>query len=218
MARVAISISFRSGTIRLQAFALPDRGTDGLVSRCVFAWHIGAARAVAGVSDRIQLTTRRSGDLFRRIGASTGACSRTATCPMNVRGYAMRSLRRGLAYLRQAMPGTVRYSANAPPAATVNRLQGIVWSGCRAMWHGGICPVPAPASNFVLSSFSTTHPRLSGTTRPSDMFRWRHTFADRSRFAAVEYSRVLKKRVFVAGVSAFSGLVNQGAGIILHRV
>ncbi len=100
-----------------------------MMSRCVFARHFGAERAAAGVSDRIQLTTRRSGDLFRRIGASTEACSRPATCPMDVRGYAMRSLRRGLAYLRQAMPGTVRCSANAPPVATMNRLQGIVWSG-----------------------------------------------------------------------------------------
>lgn len=126
-----------------QVVDLPGCCTDGMMSRCASAWHIGIAKTAAGVSARILLTTRRSGDLFRRIGASRGACSRPATCPMDVRGYAMRSLRRGLSCIRQAMPGTVRCSAIALPVATMNRLQGIVWSGLPGQ-SVRVCVTPCP--------------------------------------------------------------------------
>jgi len=103
------------------------------------------------------LTTRRSGDRFRRIGAFRGGVAGKGCFRMNVRGYAMRSLRRGLARLRQAMPGTVRRGANAPPAPTMNRLQGIVWEWCcRAEEAGGCCPSARAGKQIRLVKFSNS--------------------------------------------------------------
>lgn len=111
---------------------------------------------------------------------------------VDVRGYAMRPIRRGGASVRPAMPGTVRCSAIcAAGAVTSSRLMaldGVVV----AQGQAHIAPSPWQASNFRLVKFALRARFLPSLAARPEVFRYERLAAGAVLFATVN-SRVLKK-------------------------